>query len=59
MLNETKLPPQDKAVWQTRYGRLVGDEETRQIKENLTGFFDLLAKWDRQKREADAKEVQP
>lgn len=32
-------------VWQPRLGRDLSREDARQIAENLTGFFALLAKW--------------
>jgi hypothetical protein len=32
-------------VWQPRLGRDLNHEDLRQITENLTGFFTVLAKW--------------
>jgi hypothetical protein len=32
-------------VWQRRLGRDLSREEARQIAENVTGFFTLLAEW--------------
>jgi hypothetical protein len=32
-------------VWQPRLGRDLNCEDVRQITENLTGFFTVLAKW--------------
>jgi hypothetical protein len=34
-------------VWQRRVGRNLSHEDVRQIAENVTGFFALLAKWSR------------
>jgi hypothetical protein len=34
-------------VWQPRLGRRLSREDGRQIVENITGFFGLLAKWSR------------
>ena len=34
-------------VWQPRLGRNLSREEVREITENLTGFFALLAEWSR------------
>jgi hypothetical protein len=34
-------------VWQPRLGRDLSREDARQITENLTGFFALLAEWSR------------
>ena len=32
-------------VWQLRIGRDLTDEDARQITENVTGFFSILAEW--------------
>lgn len=32
-------------VWQTRLGRDISSEDARQIAENVTGFFAILAEW--------------
>ena len=34
-------------VWQPRLGRDLSREDVRQIAENMTGFFSLLAEWSR------------
>jgi hypothetical protein len=34
-------------VWQPRLGRDLSREDARQIVENVTGFFALLAEWSR------------
>jgi hypothetical protein len=34
-------------VWQSRIGRDLTDEHARQIAENVTGFFSVLAEWSR------------
>ena len=34
-------------VWQPRIGRDLTDEDARQIAENVTGFFSILAEWSR------------
>ena len=31
--------------WQPRCGRELSQDDARQIAENVTGFFSLLAKW--------------
>ena len=36
------------AVWQPRTSRRLSQEDARQITENLTGFFSVLAEWSRQ-----------
>jgi hypothetical protein len=34
-------------VWQPRIGRDLSREDARQISENITGFFSILAEWSR------------
>ena len=34
-------------VWQPRLGRDLSREDARQIAENVTGFFSVLAEWSR------------
>jgi len=34
-------------VWQPRLGRDLSREDSRQIVENVTGFFSILAEWAR------------
>jgi hypothetical protein len=34
-------------VWQPRIGRNLANEDARQISENVTGFFAILAEWSR------------
>ena len=34
-------------LWQPRLGRNVSREDARQIAENVTGFFSILADWSR------------
>lgn len=34
-------------VWQPRLGRDLSREDARQIAENMTGFFSVLAEWSR------------
>ena len=34
-------------VWQPRIGRDLSREDSRQIAENVTGFFSILAEWSR------------
>ena len=36
-----------RAVWQPRLGRDLGHEDAREIAENVTGFFAILAEWSR------------
>ena len=34
-------------VWQPRIGRDLTDDDARQIADNVTGFFSILAEWAR------------
>lgn len=36
------------AVWQPRLRRRLTNEDAREITENITGFFTILAEWFRQ-----------
>ena len=46
-----------RAVWQPRLGRDLSREDARQIAENMTGFFSVLAEWSRAARPAPAKDA--
>jgi hypothetical protein len=39
-------------MWQPRVGRDLTDEDARQIAENVTGFFAVLAEWSHAERRA-------
>ena len=43
-------------LWQPRMGRDLGREDARQIAENVTGFFAILAEWSRTERLAAAND---
>jgi hypothetical protein len=43
-------------VWQPRLGRNLSREDARQIAENVTGFFTLLAEWSRAEMPAPAND---
>lgn len=43
-------------VWQLRMGRDLSREDARQIAENITGFFAILAEWSRAERLAAAND---
>ena len=44
-------------VWQPRAGRDLSDEDVRQIAENVTGFFAILAEWSRVEIPAPANDA--
>ena len=44
-------------VWQPRIERNLTDEDARQIVENVTGFFAILAEWSRAARLVPANDA--
>jgi hypothetical protein len=46
-----------RAVWQPRLGRDLNREDARQIAENVTGFFGILAEWSRGEKLATANDA--
>ena len=44
-------------VWQPRLGRDLSPEDARQIAENVTGFFAILAEWSRAELPAPANDA--
>lgn len=48
------LTEQTRKVWQPRVRRKLTDEDARQIAENVTGFFAVLAEWSRAARQVPA-----
>jgi len=46
----SNLIEQTRKVWQPRIRRNLTDEDARQIAENVTGFFAILAEWSRAAR---------
>ena len=44
------LIEQTHKVWQPRLQRNLTDEDARQIAENVTGFFAILAEWSQAER---------
>jgi hypothetical protein len=44
-------------VWQSRIRRDLTDEDARQIAENVTGFFAILAEWSRAELPAPANDA--
>lgn len=43
-------------VWQPRYSRRLTEEDARQIAQNLSGFFETLARWNSPRAESAAVE---
>jgi hypothetical protein len=46
------LIEQTRRLWRSRLGRDVSCEDARQIAENVTGFFAVLAEWSHAERRA-------
>ncbi len=44
-------------IWQPRFGRDLTDEDARQIAQNVTGFFGVLADWSHAERLAAANDA--
>jgi hypothetical protein len=44
-------------VWRSRLGRDLSREDARQIAENVTGFFTILAEWSRAEMPAPANDT--
>lgn len=44
-------------VWQPRTGRDLTNEDARQIAENVTGFFSILAEWSRAEMPTPANDI--
>ncbi len=44
-------------AWQPRTGRNLTNEDARQIAENVTGFFAILAEWSRAELRAPANDA--
>ena len=44
-------------VWQPRLGRDLSREDARQIAENVTGFFSVLAEWSRAEMPSPANDA--
>lgn len=38
------------SIWQPRLRRRLSNEDAREITENITGYFTILAQWSRQER---------
>jgi hypothetical protein len=47
-----KLIERTRRLWHSRLGRDVSCEDARQIAENVTGFFEVLAEWSNTERRA-------
>lgn len=45
------------AFWQPRTARTLTREDARQMVENVTGFFQVLAEWDARSKAARAAEL--
>jgi hypothetical protein len=57
MLPTTTLIDRTRKVWQPRIGRDLTNEDARQIAENVTAFFTILAEWSRAEMLTPANEI--
>jgi hypothetical protein len=46
-MTKQELTSKTIAVWQPRLRRRLSNEDAREIAENITGFFTILAEWSR------------
>lgn len=44
-------------IWRSRFGRDLTDEDARQVTQNITGFFSVLAEWSRAKMPTPANDA--
>jgi hypothetical protein len=51
------LVDRTRQVWQPRTRRDLTDEDSRQIAENVTGFFAILAEWSRAETPVPANDI--
>lgn len=54
--NQGRQVARTREVWQPRLGRDLTSEDARQILQNVTGFFGLLAEWRRAEKLAAAND---
>ena len=47
---------QSQQFWSEQYGREISIEETEEIIRNITGFFELLMKWDNEDKQKQTKD---
>jgi hypothetical protein len=46
-MTSSESAERSRVIWQARTARRLTNEDTRQITENLTGFFSILDEWAR------------
>jgi hypothetical protein len=57
--NENDKVTRARQIWQPRLAHDPTDDESRQIIQNVTGFFDILAEWSRAEKLAANNSVAP
>ena len=50
MSGEINKTATDAEFWRVKAGKILSQEDSRQIRENLTGFFEILNEWQRKER---------
>ena len=53
-MTKQQLTDRTLAVWQSRTSHRLTNEDAREITENITGFFAILAEWSRKERDGSA-----
>ena len=56
-LANDNLIDRTREVWKPRLGRDLSREDARQIAENVTGFFSILAEWSRARTPVPANDT--
>ena len=56
-MTKQQLTDHTLAVWQSRTSHRLTNEDAREITENITGFFAILAEWSRKERDGSAAGV--
>jgi hypothetical protein len=55
MKNQPDIIHQSIAFWNERTGQEISPEDARQMVVNVSGFFTVLAEWERQTKEEDPR----
>ena len=54
MKKESKdFTKETRSFWKEHRGIILSDEESSDMVENLSGFFDILSEWERKKEDSD------
>ena len=42
-------------LWDWRYGKVLSEQDAKEITDNIAGFFDTLERWDRERRQREKR----